>query len=155
MSDRDEEIWMPVFAVCHAIAPALMDDLTRAAVDMSTDKTAAARKHSEQELIEAEREATDAEYAERLLADLLTVMNGDRHIFTNDAIDRLLELPTGPWRKFRGAPLGAVQMATLLKRFDGVTPVLIHVGGRGKDKKVARGYKREVVAAALKRINPA
>lgn len=155
LSDRDEEIWMPLFAVCNAVAPALMDELTRAAVDMSTDKTAAARKHSEQELIEAEREATDAEYAERLLADLLTVMNGDRHIFTNAAVERLLDLPTGPWRKFRGAPLGAVQMASLLKRFDGVAPVLIHVGGRGRDKKVARGYKREAIAAALKRINPA
>lgn len=154
LSDRDEEIWLPLFAVCHAVAPQLMDDLTRAAVDMSTDKTAAARKHSESELMEAEQKATDEEYSERLLHDLLTVMGSRASVFTTEAIDLLLALPTGPWRKFRGAPLGAVQMSGLLSRFAGVRPVLIRVGGHRKDAKVARGYRKDAVLAAIKRLEP-
>lgn len=152
LQDRDEEIWMPLFAVASAICPERMDELTRAAVDMATEKTAGAKRHSELEMRDAEREATDNEYAERLLADLAAVMGTRKAMFTAEALTALHDLPTGPWRKFRGAGLSAMDMSNLLSRFKGVAPRLVR-NGRGRASQVARGYRSVDVMEALKEIN--
>lgn len=147
LPDRDEEIWMPLFAICQTYAPERLDELTRIAVDMATEKTLPARVHTT--LHGAEEEAEADEYARRLLVDLHTVMNGARSLFTADALSALLELPTGPWRKFKGTGLTPIDMANLLSRF-GVEPKVIRVGGKQPDARVARGYRRDDVSAAVK-----
>ncbi len=141
LADRDEEIWLPLFAICEILAPSRVDELCRVAVDMSTEKTSEARRYVN--LLGAERAAEDDEYARRLVHDLLTVINGAKSIFTADAIVALKELPTGPWRKYRGEGLSDRDLANLLARF-GLTPVLVRKG-----KQVQRGYKRDAVEKAL------
>lgn len=153
LQDRDEEIWSPLFAIASILCPDRLDQLTRAAVDIATMKTAPKRKYTELELGEAEQEATNAEYAERLLADMLTVMGHHKVIYSADALDKLHALPTGPWRKFRGQGLTAYDMGHLLERFQGVKPRLIRTGSSKKaGSRVARGYRREAIEAALAQL---
>jgi uncharacterized protein DUF3631 len=144
LADRDEEIWLPLFAICEVLAPERVKELQRVAADMSTDKTAESARYVN--LLGAEKAAEDEEYAIRLLRDLLTVINGAKSVFTADALKKLHELPTGPWRKFRGAGLSDRDMPALLSRFK-LEPTLLRIG-----KKVARGYKKADVERALKTI---
>lgn len=151
LPDRDAEIWMPLFAVCSVLAPERMDELKRVAVDMTTDKTQESRRYHE--LGQSEEDATNEEYAERLLKDLHTAMNGDKHLYTNEALDKLKAIPTAPWRKFRGDGLTAIDMGNLLSRF-GVAPKLIRTGRKGQKtgtnaERVARGYRAEDVTKAI------
>jgi hypothetical protein len=150
LQDRDEEIWMPIFAAASIVCPDRMDELTRAAVDMATMKTQDVRRHTELQMREAEREASDIEYAERLLQDLQIVLAEKKIVFTADAITLLFALPTGPWRKFRGDGLTPVDMANLLSRF-GVKPRLVRSKG-GRSSKVARGYRLEDITKALEQL---
>lgn len=154
LPDRDAEIWLPLFAVCSVLAPARMDELKRVAVDLTTDKTQDVRRYHE--LAQSEEEATNDEYAERLLRDLHVVMNGDAALYTTDALDKLKAIPTAPWRKFRGDGLTAIDMGNLLSRF-GVAPKLIRTGRKGVKKgpnaeRVARGYRADDVTAALAQL---
>lgn len=145
LTDRDEEIWLPLFAVCEVLAPDRLGELQRVSADLSTEKTSESRRYVN--LLGAEKAAEDDEYARRLLRDLRTVMNADPVIFTAAALDRLKALPTGPWRKYRGEGLTAIDMGNLLSRF-GLAPKVIRTGGR-KRAKIARGYRRPDVEKAL------
>lgn len=152
LQDREEEIWLSLFSIAAVFCPDRMDELTRAAVDMSTEKTGEARIHSELSMKEAEREAADSEYAERLLLDMLVVAGTKKHVFSADMLPALHDLSTGPWRKFRGAGLTAMDMSFLLKRFD-VAPKVIRDRKAGK---LLRGYltadiKKAVESNSLKR----
>lgn len=159
LSDRDEEIWLPLFAMCQVVAPELLTDLTRTAADMAVEKTSETRSYVELKESGAEERAEAEEYGLRLLRDLGAIMHercgkGKRHaigLFTADALQALHELPTGPWRKFRGAGLTDREMALLLKAV-GVYPAPIRSGGGRKDSKVARGYKWADVKTALSRV---
>lgn len=146
LSDRDEEIWLPLFAVCEVLAPHRVTELQRIAVDMATEKTAPARRYVN--LQGAEEAADDDEYSRRLLRDLAAIFaKAERAVFTKDALIRLHELTTGPWRKFRGAGLTAIDLANMLSRF-GLEPKLVRIGG--KKGQVARGYRREEVERAAR-----
>lgn len=145
LADRDEEIWMPLFALCMIFDPSRVIELQRIAVDMATDKTSDARRHTN--LLGAERDAEEIEYAKRLVHDLLTVMGNAKSVYSNDALPLLKALPTGPWRRFRGTGLTAIDMSNMLSRF-GVKPKSISVGTR-KDRSVRRGYTRENVLAGI------
>lgn len=149
LGDRDEELWLPLFAVCSVLAPHRIPELERIAVDMSTEKTMPKRKFTT--LAGAEEEAMDEEYAVRLLRDLCKVIDGNKHIFTQDALEKLKALATSPWRKFRGEGLDAHDMGNLLSRF-GIQPRLVRGPGGAKGK-VARGYRKEDAAAALKKLS--
>lgn len=145
LDDRDEEIWRPLFALCTVLAPGRIAELQRAAVDMATEKTLGVRKYTT--LGGAEKSTQADDYAKRLVRDLLTVMGDNGSIWTQDALDGLRELPTGPWRKFQGTGLTPHSMSNLLSTF-GIKPKLIRVGGR-KTGRVARGYERDVIEAAV------
>ena len=149
LTDRDEEVWSGLFVIASILTPGRVTELTRAAVDIATEKTAL--KRSYKDLEGAEQKAEEEEYSVRLLRDLYTVINGDKAITTADALDRLKNLPTAPWRKFRGAGLTAMDMAYLLNTHD-VRPTTIQIGKGRKDRRVLKGYKREQVAVALKHI---
>jgi Protein of unknown function (DUF3631) len=156
LTDRDEEIWSPLFILCRMICPDRIDELTRAAADISASKTARARRHSE--LGEEEDRAQEEEYAVRLLKDLLRVSGDQKQITTQEAITKLRQIPTSPWRRFRGDGLkdgieGAMVVAGLLSRF-GVKPSTIRIAPKGAGTgSTAKGYKRDALLNALAEID--
>jgi hypothetical protein len=150
LMDRDEEIWTALFCLCEVFCKSRLTELQAAASDMAAEKTGEAKKYID--LRAAEDAATEDEYAKRALSDLygLFVVSG-RVIRTENAIEGLKGIPTGPWRKFRGEGIDAHDLANLLNRF-GVRPVRIAIGsGRGKQQ-FYRGYRRKDVETALHRL---
>lgn len=148
LTDRDEEIWMPMFAICQVIMPEAVEDLKRIAVDMATEKTAVAKRHID--LKGSEEEAQDEEYSVKLLRDLHTAFQTTKakHLTSVDAMALLRANPVAPWRKFRGDDgLSVIDMANLLSRF-GIAPRNIKIA-KGK---VNRGYKRDDVMAAIAKL---
>lgn len=148
LADRDEEIWLPLFAVLSVLDPARIVELQRLAVDMATEKTADSRRHTD--LLGAEKEADELEYADRLVSDLLLVIGNNKSVYSTDALSLLKALPTGPWRKFRGDGLTAIDMSNMLSRF-GLKPKSISVGNR-KERQVRRGYTRDAVAVVAREL---
>lgn len=147
LTDRDEEIWLPLFVVAQIFCPSRQRDLNKAAVDMSTEKTQESQKYIM--LLGEENKAEQDEYAKRLLVDMVTVINGAKYISTADAITKLWELEIAPWRKFRGDGLTMHSLADMLSPL-GVRPCNIRVGHGRKNSKVIKGYKMADVKKALK-----
>jgi hypothetical protein len=156
LTDRDEEIWSPLFILCRLICPDRINEVTRAAADISAAKTGKARRYSE--LGEEEDKAQEEEYAVRLLKDMLHVIGDQKQITTQEAITKLRDIPTSSWRRFRGDGLkdgieGAMVVAGLLSRF-GVKPSTIRITvkdvGTGS---TAKGYKRHALLNALAGID--
>lgn len=143
LTDRDEEIWLPLFALCEVLAPSRVEELKRIAVDMATEKTSPARRYTQ--IHDAEDTAEAEEYGRRLVRDAATIFHkGERAIFTRDLLPRLHELTTGPWRKYRGEGLTAMAMADMLSPF-GLQPHLVKIKGV-----VARGYHRADIEKVAK-----
>lgn len=144
LSDRDEELWLPLFAVCEVLAPEAVEELKRIAVDMATEKTAVARRYVD--LAENEEDAANDEYSERLLIDIhaLIVASKRHYLLSADALDALKAIPIAPWRKFRGDGLTVIDMANLLS-IHFVKPRNIKIA----KNTVRRGYKKEDVARAI------
>jgi hypothetical protein len=151
LRDRDREIWKPLFSLCQVLAPSLIPELERSAADIAALKTIPARPF--ESLAQEEMESEETEYAERLLADAVAVMAGTDKMTTGELARRLRELPTSPWRTYRGSGItadtsGAMVMASLLKRF-GVEPRTIRVRPKGERSSTAKGYKlADLIAAA-------
>lgn len=152
-SDRDVELWTPLFVLCQVFAPQRLVELQRVAADLAAEKTADARSYSELNAAGAEQRAENEEYGVILLRDLATVLNGEKMITTADALSKLYELATAPWRKFKGTGLTPVMMADLLAQF-GLTPKPVRFGKKyvGKGQPVKRGYTREDVDRAMKSV---
>lgn len=151
LPDRDAEIWTPLVATCELLAPDVVDTLKRVAVDTATEKTAPARKHSEQATQAAERDAFEATYGERLVLDLLEAFDGFDVLYSADALARLYAMPLAPWRRFRGDGLDPIMMARMLRPF-GVTTRLIRTNGKRPTAKVARGYRKVDVEKAAAQL---
>lgn len=150
LTDRDEEIWTPLFTLAQAFCPSRIKELSAAAVDMATEKTAESKRYIV--LGKQEDAAVEDEYAQKLLIDLYGLfVTGGRVISTKVAIDALRAIPIAPWRKFRGSGIDAHDLSNMLSRF-GVRPVRIATGsGRGKQT-FMRGYKRDHVERAVKEL---
>ncbi|HET6142536.1 MAG TPA: DUF3631 domain-containing protein [Candidatus Acidoferrales bacterium] len=154
LTDRDEEIWTPLFALCRLICPDRIEELTRAAADLSAAKTAKARRYSE--LSDEEDGAQEQEYAVWLLHDMLRVIGDQKQITTQEAITKLRQIPTSPWRRFRGDGLkdgieGAMVVAGLLSRL-GVKPTTIRIAAKNVGTgSTAKGYRRQALVEALGR----
>jgi hypothetical protein len=155
INDRDEEIWTPLFILCRLLCPDRLPELGRAAADISAAKTAKARKYLE--LVVEEDRAQEGEYAFRLLHDMVRVIGDQRQITTQDALAKLREIPTSPWRRFRGEGLkdgieGAMVVAGLLSPF-GVKPSTIRIAAKDVGTgSTAKGYKRQALLEALGRV---
>lgn len=146
LTDREEEIWMPLFTICRVLCPDRWDELIRAAVDISTAKTAEAKKFTD--IPQHEDAAQKIEYGERALRNLIEIIKASRRksISTADAIPALRDLPTGPWRAYRGEGLkpnieGSMMLASLLEPF-GVRPRTIRLRpkSQGANGSTAKGY---------------
>lgn len=144
---RDEEIWTSLFAIATVFCPSRLAELRSIAADLSTEKTAEARRY-----IQLEKQSSadvDSEYSERLLKDLHAVMLASgRHIATQDAVTSLKAIPEAPWRKFRGMGIDARQMGHMLSRF-GVTPKSVRIGSGRANSRVLMGYRFQDVQKAL------
>ncbi len=149
LTDRDEEIWTPLFLLCKFFAPARMTELSRIATDMATEKTQDATKYHKLLGEGAEQREQDDYYAKVLLRDLARVINGAKVLSTAAAIEALRALPTAPWRKYRGDGLSVHSAADMLARF-GVRPVTFRPPG-GRHTKTMRGYRLEQVLKAMER----
>lgn len=140
LDGREQEIWTPIFSIAQALDlhKSTLDMLTAASVDMGQLKTAPARVwHSAQD----EQDADERGAAERVLADLLTVLReGEPAIFSAVAVDRLKAIHTSPWRTYKGTGLDALTLAALLTRY-GLQPAVVQMGKGRKGREVARGYK--------------
>ena len=156
LTDRDEEIWTPLFILCRLFCPERLDELERTAADISAAKTAKAKRYTE--LGEQEDKAQEQEYAIRLLRDMVAVTGDRDQITTQEAIAKLREIPTSPWRRFRGDGLkdgieGGMLVAGLLSQF-GVKPTTIRIASKNVGTgSTAKGYKRDALLNALAGID--
>lgn len=149
LTGRDEEIWMPLFALARVFCPGRIEELSRCAVDIATEKTADSRRYT---VLETEDTAADAEYAERLLMDLYSILlTHGKAVGSAEAIDLLKALPTAPWRKFRGQGIRIHDMANMLSRFS-VRPVRIAKGSGRGNQTFLRGYKLADIEAAVRKV---
>jgi hypothetical protein len=155
--DRDEEIWTPLFVLCRLLCPDRIAELERAAADISAAKTARARKYLE--LGDDEDDAQEREYAVWLLRALAVITAHHEQITTQEAIAKLREIPTSPWRRFRGAGLkdgieGGMVLAGLLSQF-GIKPTTIRVAPKSEGTgSTAKGYRRQAIQHALAGLEP-
>lgn len=151
LTDRDEEIWTPLFVMCEAIAPERMKELRRVAIDMSTEKTAPKRAHYD--VRASETEAEGAEYADRLVNDMRSVIGKREYVASSELLPALLAIDIAPWRKFQGKGLSYENIGNMLKRF-GISPRAIRIGsgkgGKWKKQKVVKGYTAKDLDAAIK-----
>ena len=149
LTGRDEEIWMPLFCLARVFCPERLEELSRCAVDIATEKTADSRRYT---VLETDDSALDDEYARKLLLDLYAVLltNG-KAIGSKEAVAALQAIPTAPWRKFRGTGLKIHDMANLLSRF-GVRPVRIAKGSGRGNQTFLRGYKLADLETAVRRV---
>src|SRR5208283_3884193 len=136
--------------------PDRLPELGRAAADISAAKTAKPKKLSE--LGEEEERVQEEEYSVRLLRDMLHVIDDQKQITTQEAITKLRQIQTSPWRRFRGDGLkdgieGAMVVAGLLSRFE-VKPSTIRIAAKDVGTgSTAKGYKRHALLNALAGID--
>lgn len=166
LTDRDEEIWRPLFAIAGILDHASLDPMRRIAADLASEKT---NPYRYVENRDSETVAASEEYAKLCLRDLAAVLaavkphgrKGDRAISSNDAVTKLKEIPTSPWRKFYACGSSAelqgngrynatsgltMQQLSDFMRIYGVVAKLIRRGDA-----VFRGYSAADVEAAARK----
>lgn len=154
LTDRDEEIWRPLFAICKVFEPEFYNTLKRVAVDMATEKTAPVK---DKEILRLEeKRAEKEEYAARVLRDMVAITKTVKSISSVDAIEKLKAIDVAPWRKLGGTGLDAFMLSDLLGVFEIRPKVHREKGDKknsGKGQKVFRGYSREDILAGAKRAH--
>ncbi len=147
LSGRERELWTPLVSVASwlGIHADNMKALRVASVDLGLLKTLPPKVwHSAQDEVDAE----DREMAERVLADLRSVIaDGETFIPSNVAVERLRGIDTAPWRAWRGTGINEILLSALLARY-GVAPDVGQIGKGRKDRKQVRGYKVTAIRAA-------
>jgi len=144
LSDREEEIWQPLFALCNMLCPARYRELTRIAVDLSAIKTSDRTAYKNLDMFETASE--QAEYAEKAALDLLAIINGDKAISSAEAIVKLRDLDLSPWRTYRGTGIDQHMLGDLLATI-GIPSVNIRFGA-----KVLKGYRKLDVETITKSL---
>ncbi len=145
LTDRDAEIWRPVFALAKALEPETIPELSRIAVDVTTEKTANVKRYGYVNQEEQERIVEREEYAKRLLADMLKISDKVKAIPSNRAVNLLHEINIAPWRKYQGTGLDMTMLADLLGIYE-LRPKPCRIG-----ENVFRGYTRKDILAAAKK----
>lgn len=146
---REAEIWTPLFSLAQVWCPERIKALTRAAVDLAADKTGERKRYVELEQQASEAQRQTESFADRLLRDFASILPEDSAalvIPTEQAIARLKDIDTAPWRRYRGNGLTPMMLADMLSRF-GLAPKLVKSKG-----KVARGYRVADVRKAAKAL---
>ena len=159
LTDRDAEIWRPIFAIAQTLEPESIGNLRRIAVDMSTSKTQDIRRYGMVNQEEEERNIRREEYARRAVADLLIVTEKRESIAANEAVALLKEIDIAPWRKYEGTGLEGRMLADLVAVLElRSKPIRGNAKGKavkynGKDQNVFRGFTRTDILACAKKYN--
>jgi hypothetical protein len=141
---REAELWQPILSLCSLLLPDRVKDVQRVAADLAATKTHEKTHH--RELAHAEAEATNDTYAVLALRHLDQIIGGDSYISNVDAVKRLREIPTAPWRTFRDEHgLTVIMLANLLNTF--VRPAVKKISG-----KPVRVYRAIDVRAAIAKL---
>lgn len=146
---REREIWTPILSIAHWLK--LHADTMRLLQETSTDlallKTLPAKRHYS---LQDETDAEDRSMAERVLADIRSVLPLTEPVIASTTlVDRLRAIPTAPWRKWRGTGLDETVLAALLSRY-GISPDRVQFGKGRKGRTQARGYRsRDLHAVKL------
>lgn len=144
---RDREIWGSMLGLAEwlKLDKATMGRLERWAADNVASKTAPARKNTS---YESEDDAITLAYGERALRDLRSVLrDGEKNILSAEAVKRMRDIPTGPWRAFRGDGLDQNSLCKLIKRF-GVKSVSVQMGHGRDGRKVGQGFTAKDIKAS-------
>jgi hypothetical protein len=132
VSDRDAEIFLPLFAVCSTFAPDRLGEFEKAARILTGAK--------------AESD-TDSSATLQLLADIRTVLRpGEKAIASKKLAERLCALAESPWSEYK---LTQRTLAIKLRPFD-----LLSRTVRPPEDKTAKGYKREDLETVFDRYLP-
>lgn len=132
LSDRDAEIWMPLFAVCTIAAPERLGELRLCAETLSGAKAA---------------DDVEDSLKLKLLADTRKVWSArSDKLATAVLLQRLNELAESPWATL---PLDAIKLSRMLRPF-GVASRQIRIGS-----KTVKGYPWADLTAAFERYLPA
>jgi len=146
LTDRDEEIWRPLFSAARILTPNILGRLQVLAVDLCSAKMSEKRRYSTLDMFDTQAE--NDEYAEKLLRDCHLICgkpNGKIHSET--LIGLLKWMPLAPWRKFRGDGLSNHNLADLLSRF-GLNSKPMRVNG-----KLKRGYDCSKIHKAFHKLD--
>lgn len=128
LTDRDAEIWSPLFAICAVAEPDRVRELKEAAMRLCGAKQD-----------EGEEESTTL----RLLCDIRSVWPQDRpHIFSSDLLEKLRGIDESPWLEYDLTQRG---LAKKLRPF-GISSRTIRNGAV-----TAKGYVREELEPAYAR----
>ena len=131
LSDRDADLWMPLFAVCTVAAPERLVELQRCAVVLSGAKAAGDVEDS---------------LPLKLLADVQKVWpTGADRMTTAILIQRLKEIAESPWAAH---DLNANRLSAMLRPFE-VAPRQIRTGSE-----TVKGYLRASLDEAFSRYLP-
>jgi len=131
LSDRDADLWMPLFAVCTEAAPERLGELQRCAVALSGAKSAGDVEDS---------------LPLKLLADVQNVWpTGANRMTTSTLLQRLKEITESPWAAH---DLNANRLSAMLRPF-GVASRQIRIGNE-----TAKGYLRAGIDDAFCRYLP-
>jgi hypothetical protein len=132
LSDRDEELFAPLFSVCAVLAPERVAELRECARKLCDTKTG---------------DAVDDSLPMRVLADVRKVWPEDADaMFSEALLGALRALPESPWAE--EVKLTPRSLARRLRGFD-VRPRTVRVG-EGQ----AKGYVREELVKAYERYLP-
>jgi hypothetical protein len=130
-SDRDAELWMPLFAVCTVAAPERLGELQRYAVTLSGAKAVGDVEDS---------------LPLKLLADVQNVLpTGADRMTTATLLQRLHEIAESPWAAH---DLNANRLSAMLRPF-GVASRQIRIGSE-----TVKGYLRASLNEAFSRYLP-
>jgi hypothetical protein len=131
LSDRDADLWMPLFAVCTVAAPERLSELQRCAVALSGAKAAGDVEDS---------------LPLKLLADVQKVWpTGADKMTTATLLKRLKEIAESPWS---ANDLNANRLSAMLRPF-GIASRQIRTGSE-----TVKGYLRENLQEPFSRYLP-
>jgi hypothetical protein len=131
LSDRDADIWMPLFAVCSVAAPGRVDELRQCSKILSGAKAA---------------DDVEDSQALKLLADIRAVWTcGAAHITTEVLLQRVKAIAESPWAGIELNPRG---LAKMLRPF-GAAPRQVRNGSE-----TVKGYLRSGLRDAFSRYLP-
>lgn len=154
LSDREEEIWLPLFIMCRVFCPLRYEELKRVATDLSYNKSAEARTFQAEFFKKAEAEADAKYFGEILIHNIHTVIGKRNGVPSAELLSALKQLVTSPWRTYKGRGLTYDDIGSLLG-------VVIERNPNGAATaasqtfrlagKVVRGYSKKYIQEAANR----
>ena len=140
LTGREIEIWKPLLVMCDLFCPKRRAELEQTAADICAAKRAEPKKVSP---AEAKKKADLRIDGERLVRDLLMLCGDARGIRTRDALERLKQIPTAPWRNYADEGLNEIKMAEIAAS-KGIMPKQFKAAGTNR-----RGYLKADLERAV------